>query len=187
MKIKTMLSFAFVGVLAVGGCANPSSLTDKILNSEAMIDLSYSLSTDDVEYIPSVLLADILNDPDDDHSWKALHHYRSLTDAGATILFWRDCFLAIDKDPLLFYRRFMKGDEQALFRMVDAMSHDFSAFQDTGLRSFKEVNAVYLKVLDLMGEERRKLGGDRVPYRRMVDFERVCQAQHVLWKQRYGK
>jgi hypothetical protein len=62
----------------------------------------------------------VLTYPDKDKVWKAIHHFRSMTDAGFTTSFQMDCFDALKKNPFIFYDRYMAGDNLALDRMLDA-------------------------------------------------------------------
>jgi hypothetical protein len=72
--------------------------------------------------IGAKLLTIIENNPGNNEAWKALHHFRSLTDAGLTSSFEMDCFDILRKNPLLFYYRYMQGDNLGLERMDDAIS-----------------------------------------------------------------
>jgi hypothetical protein len=131
---------------------------------------------------PSKLLTILKNNPKDENAWKALHHYRSLTDAGLTLTFYRDCFNALKEKPLLFFDRYMAGDEQALFRMVDALSHDFSAF--TG-ETFRATNQVFKRSLDNISDFQTTHSQDKEVYRRGYDFRRVSRSQYDSWRLRY--
>ena len=44
-----------------------------------------------------------------------------MTDAGLTTDFQMDCFDALKSNNLIYYDRFMEGDDLALSRMLDAM------------------------------------------------------------------
>jgi hypothetical protein len=131
---------------------------------------------------PSKLFKIIKDNPKDENVWKALHHYSSLTDAGATLMFYDDCFHALKENPLLFFNRYMAGDEQALFRMVDALSHDFSAFSG---ESFQETDRVFQQSFNSIMEFRTAHSQKREAYRRAYDFDRISEAQYVSWKLRY--
>lgn len=137
-------------------------------------------ATDVDDDVPSNVLKIIKKDRKNQRAWQALHHYSSITDAGITLSFYGDCFNAIKDDPLLFFDRYMAGDEQALFRMVDALSHDFSAFQET----FEQTDRVFRRAFNLIAEFELKHARER-QYQRADNFYRVSQAQYQSWKLRY--
>ena len=150
------------------------------------IDVQWALinqNAPDIGYdAPSKLLKIIKDNPKAENAWKALHHYRFLTDAGITLTFYRDCFNALKEKPLLFFEQYIAGDEQALFRMVDALSHDFSAFSG---ETFQATNQVFQQSLDSMMQFMQAHSQEREVYRRAYDFERVSQAQYDSWRLRY--
>ena len=160
----TVISITMVLATFSVACTPVNSGIDvqKVLNSKSATE-DYSA--------PSKLLKIIQKNPKNEKAWKALHHYRSLTDAGITITFYSECFYALKENPQLFLDRYMRGDEQALFRMVDALSHDFSAFEGT----FKDTNQVFEKFL----KNRKDFSS------RSSDFYRVSQAQYDSWCLRY--
>jgi hypothetical protein len=145
-----------------------------VLSSQSGADVSYDERSN--------LLKIIKDNPNDENGWKALHYYSSLTDAGATLMFYRDCFMALKSNPLIFFDRYMAGDEQALFRMVDALSHDFSAFSE---EKFQDTDQVFEKVFDEASKFMRKHSQERAIYRRALDFDRVSRAQYDSWRLRY--
>jgi hypothetical protein len=62
----------------------------------------------------------LLVEPKNNKAWLALHKYRSFTDAGVTQMFNDACFRAFMKNPLIFYNRYMEGDDEAVNRAMDA-------------------------------------------------------------------
>jgi hypothetical protein len=138
-------------------------------------------ATDIDESAPSKVLAIVKQNKTNEKAWQALHHYSSLTDAGATLMFYRDCFNALKEDPLLFFDRYMTGDEQAIFRMIDALSHDFSAFEETYEQSDRVFQNSFRLIMDFM----RQHSKEREVYRRAYNFQRVSQAQYNSWRLHY--
>ncbi|KAM3090756.1 hypothetical protein ACKFKG_28120 [Phormidesmis sp. 146-35] len=143
IRLESFMRFLFVtlvGLLVVLFVAY-QPITDAI-NVQSVLT---SQSASAVDYdAPSKLLTILQNNPKDENAWKALHHYRSLTDAGLTLTFYRHCFNALKEKPLLFLDRYIAGDEQALFRMIDAISHDFSAFAGAFAgETFQATNQVF--------------------------------------------
>jgi hypothetical protein len=97
-------------------------------------------------------------------------------------VFYRDCFNALKDNPSIFFDRYMAGDEQALFRMVDALSHDFSAFPE---EKFQNTDQAFQKVFDRVSTFMRNHTRKQTIYRRAYDFERVSQSQYNSWRLRY--
>ena len=57
----------------------------------------------------------IVENPNDESAWVAIHEYRKHTDAGISLEFLRHCHFAIKASPSVFWDRYEKGDELALF------------------------------------------------------------------------
>ena len=178
MMLMRFLVFVWVGLLVLlfAACQPLTNVTDiqRVLTNQSTPDIGSDA--------PSKLLKIIKNNPKNENAWRALHHYRSLTDAGITLTFYHDCFNALKEKPLLFFEQYIAGDEQALFRMVDALSHDFSAFSG---ETFQATNQVFQKSLDSMVQFMQAHSQEREMYRRAYDFERVSQAQYDSWQLRY--
>ncbi|CCI00682.1 MAG: hypothetical protein IM550_11605 [Microcystis sp. M54BS1] len=133
------------------------------------------------ENIPSKILIILQKDPGNGRAWQSLHHYSSITDAGKTLSFYQDCFNALKEKPLLFFDRYLAGDDQALFRMIDALSHDFSAFGET----YKQTEQVFNKSFYLIKQFMQEHKTNRELYNRAYDFYRVSWAQYDSWRLRY--
>jgi hypothetical protein len=76
-------------------------------------------------------------------TWLALHKYRTFTDASGTIEFYDYCYQALKREPLVYYTRYMEGDDEAIHLMESALSHDFSAFDDQRELGKKTIRSVY--------------------------------------------
>lgn len=161
--------------LCLGAC--------KIIEKEMLIRSTLASDYGDpfVKETPSRLLNVIQHDSDNERAWKALHHYSTITNAGNTLTLYRDCFNAIEEDPLLFFNRYLSGDENALFRMVDALSHDFSAFERTYIQIDQVFKQSLNQILNFINND--DLEGET--YVRAYNFYRISLAQYNSWKLRY--
>lgn len=128
-RISLILIVALIGantIIASERYFSDDVLLDRIITAEGAgfippenlpdrewINFKFSISRRILEIIQA--------NPNNDKAWKALNHYATLTDAGLTSTFHKDCFHAIKARPLLFYKRYLKGDENALKRMEDSM------------------------------------------------------------------
>jgi hypothetical protein len=164
MRFGVFNLVVFLSVFSVA-CQSVNSEIDlqKVLNSKSATE-DYST--------PLKLLKIIQKNPKNDKAWKALHHYRSLTDGGITLTFYSECFYSLKENPQLFLDRYVRGDEQALFRMIDALSYDFSGSPGD---TFEDTNQVFEKFL----KNRKDFS------RRSSDFYRVSQAQYDSWRLQY--
>ncbi|MFB2974336.1 hypothetical protein ACE1CD_35870 [Aerosakkonema sp. BLCC-F183] len=154
-------------------------ITEQITISSVLISDS---AVDIGEDTPSKLFKMIEKDKKNDRAWQAIHYYSNITDAGYTLMFYRDCFNALKDDPLLFFDRYMAGDEKALFLMVNALSHDFSAF--TG-ESFEQTEKVFRQSFNLIRDFITQHAKQREVDRRADNFLRISQAQYDSWRLRY--
>lgn len=124
----SLISKLLIIVLALCsmGAASRDDVIGKVLDSKSKTEL-YGTSNptiDDLRYVWSIsdkLIEIILKDAGNDRAWRALHRFRNYTDAGLTVMYYDSCFVAIKKDPLIFYHRYMSGDEKSLQRAKDAV------------------------------------------------------------------
>ena len=72
--------------------------------------------------IADTLLSMLVNNPGNEDAWKALHKFASYVDAHLSEEFNNSCFDAMKQYPSIFYERYLKGDDEAVNRMVDALS-----------------------------------------------------------------
>ena len=128
------------------------------------------------------MFLEIEKNRDNEKAWKALHHYSSIPDGGGRMLFFRACFKILEKDNLIFFNRYLKGDEQAIFRMMDALSYDFSAFTDEKFEVFDEI---YKKILETISKS--VLNQDQKLYQRASNFDKISREEYIKWRQRYTK
>ena len=76
-------------------------------------------------------------------TWLALYKYRTFTDASGTIEFYNYCYQALKREPLVYYSRYMEGDDKAIYLMESALSHDFSAFDSQWKLRKETIRSVY--------------------------------------------
>jgi hypothetical protein len=96
---------------------------------------------------PKVLDA-IDRNPKDENAWKALYRYRTFTDAGDTLEYYRDCFhFFVIENPSLLFERSSAGDAQAetlmkgIFKTYDpiAFTGEFVASAAAGFRRNRDI------------------------------------------------
>ena len=131
------------------------------------------------------MFLEIEKNRDNEKAWKALHHYSSIPDGGGRMLFFRACFKILEKDNLIFFNRYLKGDEQAIFRMIDALSYDFSAFSKKGLEDFEVFDEIYKKILETISKS--VPNQDQKLYQRASNFHRISREEYIKWRQSYTK
>jgi hypothetical protein len=89
------------------------------------------------------LLSMLINNPAKEDAWKALHKFASYVDAHLGEEFNNSCFNAVEQYPSIFYERYLKGDDDAVNRMINALSgskcDDDSANSDSKLCREKEI------------------------------------------------
>jgi hypothetical protein len=126
----------------------------------------------------------VLTYSDKDKVWQAIHHFRSMTDAGFTTSFEMDCFNAFKKNPFIFYDRYMAGDHLALDRMLDAME---AYLIDEG--NICEKEKVNRKVLEMAIEKLEKmkanLTGPQKIKRHSIFVEEVNKK--LIWREKTFK
>lgn len=124
-RLKNSISFFILSIYLIGASAN-EDIIELVMDAKSREEL-YSTNNptmDDRRYVWSiseVLLDMILDNSNNDHAWNALHRFREFTDGGITTIYNDACFAAIKIKPLLFYERYIAGDEQALERAIDAV------------------------------------------------------------------
>ncbi|MCW8830682.1 MAG: hypothetical protein OQK32_04080 [Gammaproteobacteria bacterium] len=118
--IILLLSFCLMGA------STQRDVVELVMEANSRDDLygTNNPTMDDRRYvwaISEMLIEIVLKDPDNDRAWAALHRFRDFTDAGITTIYNDACFKAIKDKPLIFYKRYMAGDELALERAVGAV------------------------------------------------------------------
>jgi hypothetical protein len=99
-------------------------------------------------HAPAVLFEELLEDPSSNRRWEAVYHYKSMTDAGATLAFaWACLDVAVDH-PTLFRDRYANGDDRAEMLMYWAMRSDGSErwgnlYGAAKAHRFKDVESMY--------------------------------------------
>jgi hypothetical protein len=76
---------------------------------------------------PTLIFIHLLEDPSSTRRWEAVYHYKSMTDASATLAFASACFDVVVEHPTLFRDRYVRGDDRAAELMYWAMWADRSA------------------------------------------------------------
>jgi hypothetical protein len=162
--MNRLLFTAFVLVsIAFGGSATAQNISDtdlvsRVIKAKRTSDIPpQSLSNVDkmnfIMEIPARLFSITATTKDKERTWHAIHHFSSIADAGVSESFDIDCIEAMNKYPLIFYNRYMGGDDQALRRLDDALNADWTNGDDTDIKDEKrnrkaienEINAIQAK------------------------------------------
>jgi len=135
--------FAVFGMMLTFECALGDSLLGKLLDEKFDRQAYLNIDVEEREDFTFQLFDIIFKDFEKlsgDVSWHALHKFRSVLDGGHATSFDDDCFKLIKMDSMLFYRRYMSGDDLALERMVDASR----GFSDPGSQQSDTEDLLYL-------------------------------------------
>lgn len=135
-------------VLFVFFCSYSQAAEDvvtRVLKSTSLYDLygAKKPNRKQLNFVTGIsdnLIKTILADPSNDRAWQALHKFRTYTDAGLTTMFNDSCFYALQKQPLIFYNRYMAGDTNALDRAEDSAW----GFSETETESSNKEDTKYL-------------------------------------------
>ena len=119
---------SFLNFFSFSAAIAENDIVTKVLNSTSLEELrsvsGYKDTLDQHRYIwsiPDKLIQKILQNPDDNNNWEALHKFGQYTDGGLSSMYADACFDAIKTNPLVYYNRFISGDDKALERFADAM------------------------------------------------------------------
>ena len=134
-------------------------------------------------HAPAAIFEQLLADPSSNRSWEAVYHYKSMTDAGATLAFAWACFDVVVEHPTLFRDRYADGDDRAEILMFWAMRSDGSErwgnlYGAARAHGFKDVKSVYqwlFTTLESAGPPPRTLR-ERLRRRRFVANARKALA-----------
>jgi len=123
-KVLTLFLMFFYSVL---GFASSVDIVSTVLEAESKSDIygTTNPSIDEIKFYWSVsdqLVGIILHEPENNDAWIALHKFREFTDASIIGRYKNSCYSAIKSEPLIFYRRYVLGDDLALDRTIDAIA-----------------------------------------------------------------
>ncbi len=171
-KVCCFLTMVLAGVAS--GANRPSAIRYILENKESTATLS-------VEAEISQIFSWLIENPNDEDAWLSIHEYSQHTDAGITLSFLRDCHLAIRKAPSLFLDRYKKGDEQALYRMVDAFRHDPTSFGE----SIEEANQTLDACMKCLSQQIKARCHDKNQYKKIYYTMMIAEAQYKSWLARF--
>jgi hypothetical protein len=117
---------------ALNAALDERQIIDAVLAAKNITDLSKRLgrSEDDFKLgtdVPISIFAAVAKRPADEKAWQAAYHYRSMTDAGYSLMFKWACFDTLLEHPTLFRDRYVRGDDRAAELMRCAMWSDGSS------------------------------------------------------------
>ena len=105
------------------------------------------------------LLSILINNPGHEDAWKALHKFASYVDAHLAEEFDSSCFNAVKQYPSIFYERYLKGDDEAANRMINAV-YGSKCDDSVNIRLCREKEIELLKTL-LQKLKQNKSGNNR--------------------------
>ena len=126
-----LLGALLAAAASVNGAPDDKQVVDSVLTSKNIGDLAERLerSADDRHFgtdIPMSIFAAVAKRPADEKAWEAAYRYRSMTDAGFSLMFKWACFDTQLEHPALFRDRYVAGGDRAAELMRCAMWSDGS-------------------------------------------------------------
>jgi hypothetical protein len=184
MRKFPLLLMLFVVGHAAHGTAGSDTLADAVLASKNLAELSQRLgrapeSAEFGKQTPMELLTLIANTPSDNKSWEAAYHYRSMTDAGFSLMFKWACFDTVLEHPTLFRDRYLAGDGRAAELMRSALWSDGSTcwgnlYGAVTKHGFKDVASYYKTLFELLEGNGRRAQTDTEAIRQK-EFVRLAK------------
>ncbi len=140
--------------------------------------------------VPDLLMAAIIENPERERAWKAFHRFRDFTDGGISLTYDQICAEVLREDKLLFWKRYMSGDDEALFRMKNAFEGDFGAFltrEDNLVEEYKSWEEFFESVLQSLNDKSRsgEFYEKEAFYKRHTNFLDITTLAFQRWKERY--
>lgn len=116
-------------------------------------------------------------------TWLAVEKYHDYVDASLRAEFNYYCFQAMEREPLVYYLRYLNGDDNALLLMRSAMSYDYRDPTMQGDNDRSTVRAVFDSAMKQMQAHelscRSKAG-------RRLDYFKAFNAQMRAWNAMTG-
>ena len=111
-----------------------------------------------------------------------------MADAGVSESFDIDCLEAMNKYPLIFYNRYMAGDDLALRRLNDALNADWTNGDDTDIKEEKinrktienEISAIQA----IKGLSREKM---QRSLNYLVSLQKGCELRKKRFREVFGE
>jgi hypothetical protein len=144
-------------------------------------------------HAPAVIFELLLEDPSSSRRWETVYHYKSMTDAGATLAFAWACLDVVVEHPTLFRDRYAEGDDRADIPMFWAMRSDgsekwgnlYGAARAHGFKDVKSMHQWLFTTLESAGPPPRTLK-EQLRRRRFVTNARKAHADaEAEMKSRY--
>jgi len=125
-----IVSIAFGGA-AIAQNISDAELVSRVLKAKRISEIPFpsTQERDKMNFlmgIPARLFSIAATTTNDAMAWQAIHHFNSMTDAGLSESFDIDCLEAMNTYPLIFFNRYLAGDDLALKRMNDALNADWT-------------------------------------------------------------
>jgi len=138
--------------------AGETEFLERVLKSNHMHEFTGSkrptmVQNRELWEVPDKIINIILENKTNEKAWEAFHHFRSLTDGGVTAFFRDSCYLAIKKEPLIFYKRYINGDNFAIERMMDSLWVDLIEYDGDKEIPNYEAEKLYIKIIKLIEKD----------------------------------
>jgi hypothetical protein len=146
----------------VNAARDDKQIVETVLASKSISDLAERLgrSANDAHFgtdIPMSIFAAVAKRPADEKAWQAAHRYRSMADAGFSLMFKWACFDTLLEHPTLFRDRYVEGDDRAAELMRCAMWSDGSVrwgnlYGAVTHHGFKDVASYRVRLFSILAE-----------------------------------
>ena len=167
LLVVTLLAAA----VPMNAARDDKHIVDAVLASNNISKLAERLgrSADDIKFgkdVPVSIFAAVAKRPADEKAWQAAYHYRSMTDAGYSLMFKWACFDTLLEHPTLFRDRYVRGDDRAAELMRCAMWSDGSTrwgnlYGAVTHHGFRDVASYYAWLFSTLAESRGQLKSER--------------------------
>jgi hypothetical protein len=167
----------------VNAARDDKQVVDTVLASKSISDIAARLgrSADDAHFgtdIPMSIFAAVAKRPADEKAWQAAHRYRSMANAGFSLMFKWACFDTLLEHPTLFRDRYVGGDDRAAELMRCAMWSDGSVrwgnlYGAVTHHGFKDVASYHVRLFSILAESGGPPTADREGIRRQQFIERA--------------
>ena len=160
-----------------------NQVVDTVLASKNITDLAERLgrSPDEPHFgtdIPMSIFAAVAKRPADEKAWQAAYRYRSITDAGFSLMFKWACFDTLLDHPTLFRDRYVGGDDRAAELMRFAMWSDGSThwgnlYGAVTHHGFRDVASYHIRLFSILAESGGPPKSEQEAVRRRQFIERA--------------
>jgi hypothetical protein len=181
------MHWLLVALLAAAAPVNAAhddkQVVDTVLASKNIADLAERLgrSAEDTHFgtdVPMSIFAAVAKRPADEKAWEAAYRYRSMTDAGFSLMFKWACFDTLLEHPALFRDRYDGGDDRAAELMRCAMWSDGSVrwgnlYGAVTHHGFRDVASYHVRLFSILADSGGRPMSEKEGVRRQQFIERA--------------